>query len=244
MSTVLGKSLVPVRIQARTPFFTRPVQRQRWGDEEPHAVVPWNDLFFDLFYVAAAYNLGNIIVNNPTGEGILYFAGCFFSVHMMWLEDTFFEARYIECHDVYHRCFHVSFYLIVATAVLHIRPVEVLSKPSLHVDMFLFSLSCVLANLFHMARYIEVILFGIGDEPACKNDSKRQVYFKLVPTVFYLVATVIAGLEYYRNDGSDESTNDIPIILLCCAVLAEILWWAVYLVFFHPHGDTRKQYVK
>lgn len=38
-------------------FFAPPRQRQRWGDTQILPRLNWGDLFFDLFYVAAAYNV-------------------------------------------------------------------------------------------------------------------------------------------------------------------------------------------
>jgi hypothetical protein len=40
-----------------TPFYSPPVQRQRYGDDTVLPHVGWGDLFFDLFYVGAAFNL-------------------------------------------------------------------------------------------------------------------------------------------------------------------------------------------
>ena len=40
-----------------TPFYLPPVQMQRWGDDQILPHVNWGDLFFDLFYVGAAFNL-------------------------------------------------------------------------------------------------------------------------------------------------------------------------------------------
>ncbi len=39
----------PVR---RVVFWTRPKQRQKWGDDDVLPHINWGDLFFDLFYVA------------------------------------------------------------------------------------------------------------------------------------------------------------------------------------------------
>jgi hypothetical protein len=39
------------------PWYCPPVQRLRWGEEHGLPHVNWGDLFFDLFYVGAAYNL-------------------------------------------------------------------------------------------------------------------------------------------------------------------------------------------
>jgi hypothetical protein len=38
-------------------FYRPPRQRQKWGDKQILPRVNWGDLFFDLFYVAAAYNV-------------------------------------------------------------------------------------------------------------------------------------------------------------------------------------------
>jgi hypothetical protein len=35
------------------PLFSRPKQRQRWGDHQAHPHTDWSDVFFDLFFVAA-----------------------------------------------------------------------------------------------------------------------------------------------------------------------------------------------
>ena len=47
-------------------FFSAPHQRQRWGDNQILPRVNWGDLFFDLFYVAAAYNV-SIPKNDANG---------------------------------------------------------------------------------------------------------------------------------------------------------------------------------
>lgn len=59
------------------PPFAPPRQRQKWGDTQILPRTNWGDIFFDLFYVGAAYNAGNIIVASPTGMGLLYFLGAF-----------------------------------------------------------------------------------------------------------------------------------------------------------------------
>ena len=45
------------------PWYSVPVQRQRWGDDQVLPHINWGDLFFDLFYVAAAYNLGTLLIS-------------------------------------------------------------------------------------------------------------------------------------------------------------------------------------
>jgi len=42
--------------------------------------------FFDLFYVAAAYNLAVILKESTTLEGLLYFGCCYFAIVVIWYE--------------------------------------------------------------------------------------------------------------------------------------------------------------
>ncbi len=42
---------------SRTPWYNPPIQRQKWDEEQSLPHVNWGDLFFDLFYVGAAFNL-------------------------------------------------------------------------------------------------------------------------------------------------------------------------------------------
>ena len=42
---------------SKTPWYLPPIQRQRWRDDHVLPHIDWGDLFFDLFYVGAAYNL-------------------------------------------------------------------------------------------------------------------------------------------------------------------------------------------
>ena len=95
-------------MKAFPPLWKRPVQRQKWGDTQIHPVVNWGDLFFDLFYVGAAYNLSYIIVYEPTQqEGLLYFLGAFLPVMILWMDKTFYDARFFTHDDLLHRGFEI-----------------------------------------------------------------------------------------------------------------------------------------
>jgi hypothetical protein len=199
---------VPVTRKYPFPFFARPIQRQRWNDTQTHPVVDWGDTFFDLFYVAAVYNVGNIILTSPTWEGLLYFVGCFWAVMYMWIDKMHYYSRFYTHDDVYHRLYEVAFLMVLATAVLHIRPVASMSTPSEYVDMFAFSLACVLGNFLTIVRYLEVYFWVEGEE-AAKMAAKRDIRSKFLPTLFYVAAAAVAAAEYYGNmDGTDSSYEE------------------------------------
>jgi hypothetical protein len=54
---IMGDGLAINDNKIMTPFYAPPLQRQRYGDTNILPHVGWGDLFFDLFYVGAAFNL-------------------------------------------------------------------------------------------------------------------------------------------------------------------------------------------
>ena len=58
-------------------MYSLPRQMQKWNEKQHLPHVNWGDLFFDLFYVAAAYNLGALLKADPTPRGLLYFFALF-----------------------------------------------------------------------------------------------------------------------------------------------------------------------
>jgi len=244
------------------PLFTRPVQRQRWNDTQVPPIVNWGDLFFDLFYVAAAYNLSTIIRESPTREGLLYFCGCFFAVMWQWLDKMYYDSRFYTRDDVWHRIFEVAVLVVLATAVLHIRPVVFMETPSKYVDMFAFSLACVLQNVLTMVRYVEIYFFVDGEEAARKS-ARRDLFAKMLPTGFYVAAMVVSAVEYYEKKdvygddahrglaeeaadtydttSSSYSTTDLPIWLLLGATFSSTIWQWTMIVCCFPGGGRHKE---
>ncbi|CAB9505398.1 expressed unknown protein [Seminavis robusta] len=189
-------------------LYSRPQQRQRWGDTQVLPRVNWGDLFFDLYYVAAAYNTSNILVDSPSGKGLLYFFGTFLPLMGIWNEKTYFDGRFVVGDDLFHRLVELFGLVILATAVLHIRPVEFMSNSAEHVDMFVFSLMVLIANVLELARNIELSAFGIGvtvnGRNVVRQDAKRWFIMTVPYTALILAAAVIAGIEYYGNKSTDN----------------------------------------
>lgn len=74
------------------PWYSVPVQRQRWGDDQVLPHINWGDLFFDLFYVAAAYNLGSLLISAMNKADWSRGVGKF-TLHMMPLSILRFFAH-------------------------------------------------------------------------------------------------------------------------------------------------------
>jgi len=189
------------------PIFAPPRQRQKWGDTQVLPRTNWGDIFFDLWFVAVAYNVGNIIVASPTGTGLLYFIGTFLPLIIKWQEKTYYDSRYAVDDDLFHRFFEVAVLLVVSTAVVHVRPVEFMSNPAKYDDMFLFSLALALGSVLSMYRYVETYFFGKGQIEVSKQSSIRDIRHMLIPFTFYIAATVISGIQYYSNDGGITNSN-------------------------------------
>jgi hypothetical protein len=65
-------------------WYKPPRQMIRWGDPQPHPHTDWFDLFFDLIFVAASYEIGNLLKYSVDKEGIAYFSVLFIVMSQSW----------------------------------------------------------------------------------------------------------------------------------------------------------------
>lgn len=188
-------------------LYSPPVQRQYWDMEQVLPRVNWGDLFFDLFYVAATYNVSNIIVLSPDRFGFLYSIGTYWPLQGIILHRTTYDARFvIEKDDVYHRLFQIVHFLVLSIGVLTIRSVDIMSHPKLYSSMFTFALSLVVERIMVATRYIEVYFTGIG-QPTLKVFAKREILNVSIALPFYIAATIIAGIEFFHNNENNSVTE-------------------------------------
>lgn len=172
--------------------------------------------FLHRCHSCSAYNLGTLLKTEPTSRGFLYFISCFFPLQILWIQKMFYDSRFAIPHDdVFHRMYEFAGLVLLATAVLYIRPVSILADPTNHIDMFCFSLSIALAMILGCGRAVELYVKGIG-QPALKSAAKRDVFMTLCPLICYIAAAFVSGLEYYdhsriiihTNTTNDKSVND------------------------------------
>ena len=217
---------------------SKPQQRQRWGETDGHPVISWGELFFDLFFVAGAYNLASILKEDTTAEGLLYFVGCFGGILQIWNRKLMYDAAFaVTTDDLWHTTHRTMQYIVLGTAVLHIRPVGLMAQPKNSVEMFCYSLALLLDALLVAIQYGEVYKYGEGG-PELKLTAVRELKKNALVVAFYLAATTVAGVEFYiRGDGSLQENvseavtvyqhenseiepNYIPIILILCGWLS------------------------
>ena len=141
------------------PLYRPPRQRHRWGEpQHPPPHKHWGDIFLDLFYVAAAYNLGHLLREDPTWDGLLYLTATFFSIQSLWMLHLLQDGRFqFATETLYQSVVATVRFLALAWAVLHLRPVPYLSHPEQFNDMFLLCLSIAVCLLLHAMSCLEIM---------------------------------------------------------------------------------------
>jgi hypothetical protein len=189
-----------------TSYYAPPHQRQRWGDTQVAPHTNWGDLFFDVFYVAAAYNLGNMLKDTPSKEGLLYTAGIFFPIMNVWSFKVYYDSRFYYVNDYYHRIYEIFFLSTIATMILHIRSYEVLSHPNQYPDMFIFCLSVTIAFTLALGRYVEIIIcfkyferYSSGLHIEAYYSALRDLYGHVVAHLCIVTATIYTGIQYFHE---------------------------------------------
>lgn len=222
-------------------FYSPPKQRHRWGETQELPHVNWGDLFFDLFYVGAAYLLAAILKEEPGLIGVLYFLGCFFPIYSLWLDKTFYDARYAIGDDFVHHMYQTLYNVILASCIFAIRPVEFLSHPKGFPYMMMMSVCFAMGSFMTILRAADVYFFG-DCEDAARRSSKIGILLKLFPFSLHITAAIIAGLEYalheeYHKEGyrllagdtpsgtenEGEEPNHIPVILNLAAFFSMLI---------------------
>jgi len=221
-----------------------PTQRQRWTDKQILPHVNWGDLFFDLFYVSAAYNLGNVLKYDPTWEGVLYFVGCFIQIKVnFWGEKMLYDSKFEAGDDVIHRGWEVLQLTFLATAVLNIQTVEKMSNMK-NTYMFNFLLFNLLGIFMSMLRYIEIAFVWVNGEKAAKKQAISILQIQSVSFIFTGIATVYSGILRFGNGDRDEdhrlrflgesSTNvsHVPIIIAASMIVIQPILMVTILICF------------
>ena len=194
----------------RIVLFEPPRQRQRWGERQVVPHVNWGDLYFDLFYVAAAYNLSYVLLYSMNTQGFLYLLGLMGPILFEWFTRTYFDARYSWGTDPWHGLVEIVRLCFLATAVVHIRPVYEMSQPYKYPDMFGFSLGMLMLTVCNIYVSAEVMFKVVGDA-AAKRAERDNIVSHTIQGVLYLLSAVFAGKSYYGNpDGHDTREESYP----------------------------------
>lgn len=124
-----------------------------------------------------------------------------------WLIRLRIDAQFVMGSDPFHYTFEIINLCFLASAVLHIRPVDVMTN-SKYPDMFLYCLAVTLLQLMKITKYAELYLRGDGDREAIKNGAKTVLKQLFVQLLFYLGAAIVSGLRYFGNQASDSGGSN------------------------------------
>jgi hypothetical protein len=152
--------------------------------------------------------LANILREDPTFFGLLYVVGLFFPIQILWTNKMSHDSRFYCRNDYFHGIYEIASFLALATSVLYIRPLSILSDPAGNSDMFRFSLSILIAYVLSLGRLLEVSLVqrfvknqtGLFPESffAALIDSIHMV----LSIVFVLAAAIYSGISYHNGTSS------------------------------------------
>jgi hypothetical protein len=207
-------------------------------------------------------------VDDVSGTGLIYAMGTFLPVMGLWMDKMFFDSRFVYEDDLYHRLFEICLLVVLATAVLHIRSVDVMSHPAAHISIFVFCILLVLSKALVVARSLEIYWFGLGQTQILKIVAVRDMRKVLISGSMYLAAAIVAGMDYFENQGPDSGStrrglaesavlkdeiydayesssslrvNHIPIALCLAGFVFEQALFAIFIIFFAPSGGLHKE---
>jgi len=247
------------------PWYSPPIQRQRWDKDQILPHVNWGDLFFDLFYVAMAYNLGVMLISSMNEQhflrGAIYYIGTFGPLWNSWETSMFYSSRYTTV-DYAHRLFEVVRYLFVSTAVVHITSVEKMAKPQ-SINMLIFTIAVLCESIMHLSLNVELYRVGLGERDAIRNHTMVKIKHEILPRVLMNAAAfVVAGVMFAKTEedgdahrllaaAADHGTykvwelSDLPLTLTAIGYLQNIIFSTIsnFEITSGKHGDIRKRFV-
>lgn len=211
-------------------FVLPPIQRKRWDDDDALPHVNWGDLFFDLFYVGAAFNLA-ILLKDGIEDGVLsllYFFGCFGPIFTnFWETKLIYDARFQLQGDLVHRIIEVMQLCFLALAANNIRPADTMKLGHEQSEMFIFCLSNFMGCIIHLGHLSEIGFIWVeGDEEAASYHVKTDMISNGIVLMMTLIASMVSGFLYFSDSTPEESKagNHAAITLLLVTWLCRPLF--------------------
>jgi hypothetical protein len=182
----------------------------------------------------------------------------------VWNDKCYYDARFVVGDDLYHRLAEIAGLAAVASAVVHIRSVDILSNPSEHVAMFGYCLSMAIVELMVVMRFAEVYYFGIGERSTLQHLALREGLALFVGGLLYLSGAIVAGLEFFGKDDSgvkdhlrglaeaaaeysssesgEAASTNIPVLLCLASMLMRLTVQTIRTVVLFPNDGSHKKF--
>jgi len=219
-------------------FAVSPKQRQRWGETQhlPHVV--WGDIFYDLFYVAAAYNCGYMLYYHPDWNGVLYFLGCYGPTYSnFWFNKMLYDSKFEESGNFSNFLFETIQMLLLATSVLHSQNAYYMSKGSKYYYMFAFCGANTAAIFLYLIRYIKIALGWVRNADSAKTAAKFEI-LRIIPTFVTMICatniayqTLFSKSKYDDYDGGNKDFEKVSRMLADSYVIKDPKNMPIYLCF-------------
>jgi low temperature requirement protein LtrA len=180
-------------------LFKPPRQMHHWGQPQPHPHTNWFDLFFDLIFVGAAFQLGTLLEASCSAEGVLYFASLFLSLYCAWLNKLGFDAR-VDADDLMHKALDIVEALSVCAAALHIGSGSARHTPVQDMQdrdtghAWGFSVCGCLLRLLHCLRWWEV--YKVRETQGSIAISWAMLIWKFKAALIYLGAALLSHARW------------------------------------------------
>ena len=222
-----GRQRATTTVEAPPRFFSlfkAPRQMQHWGEPQVHPHTNWFDLFFDLIFVGAAFQLGSLLKQNVDAGGCLYFGAIFLSLQGAWSNKLHFDAR-IDADDIVHKVQDILEAAGVCAAALHIGSGADIATPMQDMQdlnsghAWGFSLCNVFLRLLTACRWWEV--HRARETPGSIAHSRVLAEWKVKTALIYGCAAAFSHAGCVHALGVGDACADVPAILWLLATLYE-----------------------
>ena len=251
--------------------FYKPIrQRHKWGEKQEIPETDTIGLYYDLFFVGVAYNLGHMVKDEKASSvSILYLIGLYLPCSYIWYNKMIFNARFEQKGCLYRRVLFLIDVLLIATATLHIDTLETLRNTE-NVHMFAYCIAVTLTMPVNCISYLEIYFYK-NISPEAKKTALTELTKMIIPFALFLAATISSGSghfaakttesdtrdleqhynEVYANENrklqnieADGVINDFPVILCLCAYFGDLFFAVVNVCsLIGRPGEEKKKFI-
>lgn len=201
-----------------------PKVRQFHESPETEHIVDWADLFFDLTYVAAAFQLGKMFISEVSWLAAFKFAVVALCLHDAWRFKTLHDSTFCAT-DVVHKLLDIIYMCSVASAAVFIQPNSAMENMN---TSYAFGLSLSLAvNVAVLG--VEKLEIYVRSKVLCARKYVEIEFFdNVLPRLFmYAAASGYSGVLLYRSRDEDKAPDRewtyIVLLLLGSHVMGALL---------------------
>jgi hypothetical protein len=195
-------------------FYEVPKVRQFHEDQTTEHKIDWADLFFDLTYVAAAFQLGHMFIYEVSWLGAFEFAVVALCLHDAWRFKTLHDSTFAAT-DVVHKLLDILYMCSVASAAVFIQSKEDMENMN---TSYAFGLSLSLAVNVIVLGIEKVEIYLRSKVPSARRYVEIEFVENVLPRfAMYVAASAYSGKQLYKH--RDEETTHTMDWIWCVLML-------------------------